>query len=60
MPVLGRHSFILNDTGQTMEVNPFTPQYKAMTAKLVDGALLYDCPYSGRSYVLEVQNAIHV
>ena len=43
-----------------MEVNPFTPQYKAMTAKLVDGALLYDCPYSGRSYVLVVQNAIHV
>ena len=62
MPMLGRHSFILNDTGQTVEVNPFTPQYKAMTAKLVDGALLYDCPYSysGKSYVLVVQNAIHV
>ena len=43
-----------------MEVNPFTPQYKAMTAKLVDSVLLYDCPYSGKSYVLVVQNAIHV
>ena len=43
-----------------MEVNPFTPQYKVMTAKLVDGALLYDYPYSGKSYVLVVQNAIHV
>ena len=43
-----------------MEVNPFTPQYKAMTAKLVDGVLLYDCPYSGKSYVLVVQNAIHM
>ena len=31
-----------------------------MTAKLVDGALLYDCPYIGKSYVLVVQNAIHV
>ena len=43
-----------------MEVNPFTPQYKAMTAKLVDGALMYDCPYSGKSYILVAQNAIHV
>ena len=60
IPVLGQHSFILNDTGQTVEVNPFTPQYEAMTAKLVDGALLYDCPYSGKSYVLVVQNAIHI
>ena len=60
MPVLGQHSFILNDTGQTVEVNLFTPQYKAMTAKLVDGALFYDCHYSGKSYVLVVQNAIHV
>ena len=31
-----------------------------MTAKLVDGALMYDCPYSGKSYILVVQNAIHV
>ena len=60
MPVLGRHTFILNDTGQTVEVNQFTPQYKAMTARLVDGALMYDCPYSGKSYILVVQNAIHV
>ena len=25
MPVLGRHTYILNDTGQTVEVNPFPP-----------------------------------
>ena len=62
MPMLQRHSFILNDAGRTVEVNLFTPQYKAMTVKLVDGALLYDCPYSysGKSYVLVAQNAIHV
>ena len=39
MPVLGRHTFILNATGRTVEVNLFTPQYKVMTARLVDGAL---------------------
>ena len=43
-----------------MEVNPFTPQYMAMTARLVDGALMYDCPYNGKSYILVVQNAIHI
>ena len=43
-----------------MEVNPFTPQYKVMTARSVDGALLYDCPYSGKSYVLVIQNAVHI
>ena len=31
-----------------------------MMSRLVDGALMYDCPYSGKSYILVVQNAIHV
>ena len=31
-----------------------------MTARLVDRVLIYDCPYSGKSYILVVQNAIHV
>ena len=31
-----------------------------MTARLVDDVLMYDCPYSGKSYILVVQNAIYV
>ena len=31
-----------------------------MEAKLVDAALLYECPYEGKSYILVIRNAIHV
>ena len=43
-----------------MEVNPFTPDYKAITAKVVDAAIRYDCPYEGQSYILIIRNAIQV
>ena len=31
-----------------------------MEAELVDAALLYECPYEGKSYILVIRNAIHV
>ena len=60
MPVVGRHSYIINFSGQKVDVRPFTLQYRSMEAKLVDAALLYECPYEGKSYILVLQNAIHV
>ena len=60
MPVVGRHAYIINYSGQKVDVRPFTPQYKSMEAELVDTALLYECLYEGKSHILVIQNAIQV
>ena len=60
MPVIGRHAQIILDTGWVAEVNPFTPDYKAMNVPIVDAAIQYDCQYDDRTYMLVIQNALHV
>ena len=60
MAVIGRHAYILAETGKTVEVNPFTPTYKPIEAPIVDAALQYDSPYDGKSCILVVRNALHV
>ena len=60
MAVIGKHSYILAETGKMVEVNPFTPNYKPMEAPIVDSASQYDSPYHGKSYILVVRNALHV
>ena len=59
MPVVGKHSFVISDTGKTVSVSPFTPQYKPVTVKLVDAAIQYDGPLDGKSYILVVRNALY-
>ena len=60
MPVVGQHSYIINHSRQKVDVRPFTPQYRSLKAELVDAALLYECPYEGKSHILVIRNAIHV
>ena len=60
MPVVGRHSYIINKSGKKVDVSPFTPQYKSMQAELVDAIVRYDCPYAGKPYLLVIQNALWV
>ena len=54
MPVVGHHAYIINYSGQKVNVRPFTPQYKSMEAELVDAALLYECPYKGKMHILVI------
>ena len=58
--VIGRHAYILAETGKMVEVNLFTPTYKPIEAPIVDAALQYDSPYDGKSYILVVRNALRV
>lgn len=60
MPVIGRHAFILAESGTTVDVAPFTPDYKPISVTVVDAALQYDCPFSGEEYILVVRNALYV
>ena len=52
--VIGQHAQIMSDTGRVAEVNPFTPDYKAMKFPIVDAAIQYDCPYNDQTYMLVI------
>ena len=60
MPVVGRHAYVISDTGRVADVNPFTPDYDSMQVSIVDAAVQYDCPYDGQSYILVIRNALYV
>ena len=48
MPVIRMNAYILSKIGETVDVAPFTPDYKPISVELVDAALIYECPYSGK------------
>ncbi len=57
MPVVGRHAFIISDTGRVANV---TPDYEPMELSIVNAAIQYDCPYDGQTYILVIRSALHV
>ena len=60
MIVAGKHAFVLADTGRKATVQAFSPDMEAIETAIVDCAILYECPYSGKSYILVARNALHV
>jgi hypothetical protein len=60
MPVVGRHAYLISDTGRVADVSPFTPDYSSMQLRIVDAAVQYNCPYDGESYILVIRNALYV
>ena len=47
MPVIGKNAYILSEIGETVDVAPFTPDYKPISVELVDAALKYGS-YTGQ------------
>ena len=60
MPVVGKHGFIISETGKKVDVSPFSPDYKPLVAMIVDAAIQYDDPFDGQSYILVIRNALQV
>ena len=60
MPVVGKHAYIIAETGKKVDVSPFTPDYKLLIVPLVDATVKYDNPYNGKSYILVLRNALYV
>ena len=58
MPVVGKYAYVIADTGKTVDVNPFTPDYDPIQVKLVDAAIQYDSPHSGESTILVIRNTL--
>ena len=60
MPLVGCEAYIIADSGKRPTVYPYSPEYPPKELAIVDAGLQYDCPYSGKSYILVVRNAISV
>ena len=39
MPVVGKHAYIIAETGKKVDVSPFTPDYKLLTVPPVDAMI---------------------
>ena len=61
MFVLGKDAYILNQMNRTAQVNPFSPEYESMKdVPIVDAALAYNCPYTAKTYILIIHNALSI
>ena len=60
MPVIGINAYILSKIGETVDVAPFTPDYKPICVELVDAALKYESPYSGEIKILIIRRGLYV
>ena len=60
MSVVGQICYILSDSGNCVEINSFSPDYKTKKIPIVDAAVKYDFPHSMMIYILVILNAFHV
>ena len=58
MPVIGREALVVEQSGKTVEVSPFTPDYKSIKVEVVNVIIQYDSLLDGKEYILVVQNAL--
>jgi hypothetical protein len=61
MAVVGRYCFVIRETGRQADVSPFSPEYESLKqVNIVDSAVLYECPYTGKEAILVIQNALYM
>ena len=60
MPVVGREALVVEQSGRTVEVSPFTPDYKPIKVEVVNAIIQDDSPLDGKEYILVIHNALRV
>ena len=61
MTVAGRHATVINKSGKSADLRPFSKDCsKIIAVSIVDVAIAYDCPYSGITYILIIKNALYI
>jgi hypothetical protein len=61
MVVLGNDCLVLRESGKSVDVNAFAPEYATLKkVPVVDAAILYESPYDGHLWFLIFKNALHV
>ena len=58
--MVGRHAYIISDTGKVADVNPFIPDYNSTQVDIVDAVVQYECPYNGETYILVIRNTLYI
>ena len=46
MPVVGKHAYIIAETGMKVDVSPFMPYYQPLMVPLVDATVRYNNSYN--------------
>ena len=60
-PAVGKHAHILRRTGRRVKVSGFTDQLgDPIPVDVVDAAMVYDCEFSGNSYLMIIRNALYL
>ena len=61
MVVVGQHATVFGHSGKSADVRPFSNDCsKLESVPIVDAAMAYDCPFTMKTYILAVKNALHV
>ena len=61
MVVVGKYATIIGKTGQYANVSPFSDDLPNLTkVEIVDAAIAYDDPYSLKSFLLVLRNALYI
>ena len=60
MPVVGKEALIVEQSGKTVELSPFTPDYKPIKVEVVNAMVQYDSPWDGREYMVVIRNALYI
>ena len=61
MIVLGNQALFIQDTGKSAEVNEFSSNIQGMSKlPVVDAVVTYNCTFSSESYLLVMQNDLHI
>ena len=60
IPVVGSEDYIIDRTGKQASVYPYSPEYDPLSVPIVDAAVLYECPFTGKNVILVIRNALHV
>ena len=61
MVVVGNNATIFSNSGKSADVRPFSSECSKMeSVPIVDAAIAYDCPYTLKTYLITVRNALHV
>ena len=60
-PVAGRTAYVIEKLSRQVKVSGFTDALgKPMLVDVVNAAVVYDCMMTGISYVIILQNALHI
>ena len=51
MPVVEREALVVEQSGKTVEVSPFTPDYIPIKVEVANAVIQYDSPLDGREYI---------